>query len=78
MSWKKLNLIVVFSIFSKVIKGDSLMCKNIYKIKQPEMESVLCYLQESYFAKVKLIYTIGYGTSLAFLTIAVGILLLFR
>ncbi|XP_067086766.1 growth hormone releasing hormone receptor, like [Osmerus mordax] len=34
--------------------------------------------EESYFAKVKLIYTIGYGTSLAFLTIAVGILLLFR
>ena len=35
-------------------------------------------MQDSYFATVKLIYTIGYGTSLVFLFIAVVILLLFR
>ncbi|KAM4628736.1 growth hormone releasing hormone receptor, like [Polymixia lowei] len=34
--------------------------------------------EQSYFATVKLIYTIGYGTSLAFLCVAVLILLLFR
>ncbi|XP_014071409.1 growth hormone-releasing hormone receptor isoform X1 [Salmo salar] len=34
--------------------------------------------EESYFATVKLIYSIGYGTSLFFLSIAVVILLLFR
>ncbi|KAM6962517.1 growth hormone releasing hormone receptor, like [Aplochiton taeniatus] len=34
--------------------------------------------QESYLATVKLIYTIGYSTSLVFLSIAVVILLLFR
>ncbi|XP_055796729.1 growth hormone-releasing hormone receptor-like isoform X1 [Salvelinus fontinalis] len=34
--------------------------------------------EDSYFATVKLIYTIGYGTSLVFLSIAVVILLLFR
>uniref|UniRef100_A0A4W5PQ08 Growth hormone releasing hormone receptor n=1 Tax=Hucho hucho TaxID=62062 RepID=A0A4W5PQ08_9TELE len=34
--------------------------------------------EDSYFATVKLIYTIGYGTSLVFLSIAVVILWLFR
>uniref|UniRef100_A0A672T4Z3 Growth hormone releasing hormone receptor n=1 Tax=Sinocyclocheilus grahami TaxID=75366 RepID=A0A672T4Z3_SINGR len=34
--------------------------------------------QESYFATVKLIYTVGYGASLLSLSVAVAILLLFR
>uniref|UniRef100_A0A672T4S7 Growth hormone releasing hormone receptor n=1 Tax=Sinocyclocheilus grahami TaxID=75366 RepID=A0A672T4S7_SINGR len=34
--------------------------------------------EESYFATVKLIYTVGYGASLLSLSVAVAILLLFR
>lgn len=35
-------------------------------------------MEESYFASVKLIYTIGYSISLVVLAVAVLILLLFR
>lgn len=39
----------------------------------------MCFqTEQSYFATVKLIYTIGYSVSLAVLAVAVLILLLFR
>ncbi|KAM9848934.1 growth hormone releasing hormone receptor, like [Aulostomus maculatus] len=42
------------------------------------VDDVIPEMEQSYFARVKLIYTIGYSVSLVLLTVAVVILLLFR
>lgn len=56
----------------------SLMGFSVYDVLYPNPFSSHCQTEESYFATVKLIYTVGYSVSLTVLAVAVLILLLFR
>ncbi|XP_041913280.1 growth hormone releasing hormone receptor, like [Alosa alosa] len=73
----------VFSLFQNITGTVSRNCTSSGWTQPFPLYHVACSVdddipEESYFATVKLIYSIGYGASLVSLSIAVVILLLFR
>ncbi|MBN3307437.1 GHRHR protein, partial [Amia calva] len=75
----------VFSLFMKNLGTVSRNCTSDgWSVPFPpydiacSVDSEIPAAEESYFTTVKVIYTVGYGASIVFLTVAVVILLLFR